>query len=84
MIRLYEQNKTAMGEGDFSLLADVHASSSGLKSLTTIMAAGAIEECRRACGGHGYSLAGGLASFYADYLPQVTWSVLPLSRNCLC
>lgn len=73
MFRLYAENQTAMAEGDFSRLADVHASSSGLKSLCTIMASGAIEECRRACGGHGYSLAGGLASFGADYLPQVTW-----------
>lgn len=73
MLRLYGLNQQAMKDGDFSLLADVHASSSGLKSLCTIMASGAIEECRRACGGHGYSLAGGLASFYADYLPQVTW-----------
>lgn len=73
MFRLYGLNQQAMADGDFSLLADVHASSSGLKSLCTIMASGAIEECRRACGGHGYSLAGGLASFYADYLPQVTW-----------
>ena len=73
MFRLYSLNQTAMEDGDFTLLADVHASSSGLKSLCTIMASGAIEECRRACGGHGFSLAGGLASFYADYLPQVTW-----------
>ncbi|GAA5942284.1 hypothetical protein JCM1841_002805 [Sporobolomyces salmonicolor] len=73
MFRLYSLNQTAMEGGDFTLLADVHASSSGLKSLCTIMASGAIEECRRACGGHGFSLAGGLASFYADYLPQVTW-----------
>ncbi|GAA6032946.1 hypothetical protein JCM8097_000060 [Rhodosporidiobolus ruineniae] len=73
MIRLYEANNAAMDQGDFSLLADVHASSSGLKSLCTIMAAGAIEECRRACGGHGYSLAGGLAQLWQDYLPQVTW-----------
>jgi len=62
-----------MNEGDFSLLADVHASSSGLKSLCTIMAAHAIEECRRACGGHGFSQASGLGALYADYLPQVTW-----------
>lgn len=51
MLRLYEANQTAMAEGDFSLLADVHASSSGLKSLCTIMASQGIEDCRRACGG---------------------------------
>ncbi len=73
MYRLYELNQSNLAKGDVSLLADVHASSSGLKSLTTIMASDAIEQCRRAMGGHGYSLAGGLASFYADYLPQVTW-----------
>ncbi|GAA5888994.1 hypothetical protein JCM6882_009711 [Rhodosporidiobolus microsporus] len=73
MIRLYELNNEAMEGGDFSLLADVHASSSGLKSLCTLMAAQAIEECRRACGGHGFSLAGGLASLWQDYLPNVTW-----------
>lgn len=83
MFRLYSLNQTAMEDGDFTLLADVHASSSGLKSLCTIMASNAIEECRRACGGHGFSLAGGLASFYADYLPQVTWYVPSLGFPAL-
>jgi len=73
MFRLYNESQKNMNEGDFSLLADVHASSSGLKSLCTIMAAHAIEECRRACGGHGFSQASGLGALYADYLPQVTW-----------
>jgi acyl-CoA oxidase len=73
MFRLYNESQKNMSEGDFSLLADVHASSSGLKSLCTIMAAHAIEECRRACGGHGFSQASGLGALYADYLPQVTW-----------
>ncbi|GAA6010966.1 hypothetical protein JCM10207_004017 [Rhodosporidiobolus poonsookiae] len=73
MMRLYELNNARMDADDFSLLADTHATSSGLKSLSTIMAANAIEECRRACGGHGFSLAGGLASMWQDYLPQVTW-----------
>lgn len=73
MYRLYNLNQTSMAGGDFTLLADVHASSSGLKSICTIMASQGIEDCRRACGGHGYSLASGLGSFYADYLPEVTW-----------
>ncbi|GAA95696.1 uncharacterized protein L969DRAFT_615706 [Mixia osmundae IAM 14324] len=73
MLRLYEDNQARMKQGDFSLLADTHAASSGLKSICTLTAGNAIEECRRACGGHGFSLAGGLASQYADYLPQLTW-----------
>ncbi|CEP07812.1 hypothetical protein [Parasitella parasitica] len=73
MIRLYNLNQEAMQQGNFSLLADLHASSSGLKSLTTTMAIDAIEDCRRACGGHGYSMFSGLGQFYQDYLPNVTW-----------
>ncbi|KAF9188387.1 hypothetical protein BGZ51_000633 [Haplosporangium sp. Z 767] len=73
MMRLYHLNIKNMATGDFSLLADVHASSSGLKSLTTTMAASAIEECRRACGGHGFSLFSGLPLLLQDYAPNVTW-----------
>ncbi|KAI7881512.1 acyl-CoA dehydrogenase/oxidase C-terminal [Mucor mucedo] len=73
MIRLYNLNQDAMQQGNFSLLADLHASSSGLKSLTTTMAIESIEDCRRACGGHGYSMFSGLGQFYQDYLPNVTW-----------
>ncbi|KAI8986401.1 acyl-CoA dehydrogenase/oxidase C-terminal [Pilobolus umbonatus] len=73
MMRLYNLNQEAMKTGNYSLLADLHASSSGLKSLTTTMAIEAIEDCRRACGGHGYSNFSGLGQFYQDYLPNVTW-----------
>ncbi|KAH8548711.1 acyl-CoA dehydrogenase/oxidase C-terminal [Umbelopsis sp. PMI_123] len=73
MLRLYNENQTNMNAGNFTLLADLHASSSGLKSLCTTMAVQGIEDCRRACGGHGYSMFSGLGSFYQDYLPNVTW-----------
>ncbi|KAI7889076.1 acyl-CoA dehydrogenase/oxidase [Mucor mucedo] len=73
MHRMYHENQQKMSEGDFSYLADLHASSSGLKSLTTTLAVSAIEDCRRACGGHGYSLFSGLGQFYQDYLPKATW-----------
>ncbi|KAG2177304.1 hypothetical protein INT43_007961 [Umbelopsis isabellina] len=73
MLRLYNENQKNMSSGNFSLLADLHASSSGLKSLCTTMAVQGIEDCRRACGGHGYSMFSGLGLFYQDYLPNVTW-----------
>lgn len=76
MMRLYELNQEAVKNNNFTLLADLHASSSGLKSLTTTMAVESIEECRRACGGHGYSMFSGLGSFYQDYLPNATVSLL--------
>ncbi|KAI9259492.1 acyl-CoA dehydrogenase/oxidase C-terminal [Phascolomyces articulosus] len=73
MMRLYELNQAEMAKGNFGLLADLHASSSGLKSLTTTMAVSTIEDMRRACGGHGYSMFSGLGMFYQDYLPNATW-----------
>ncbi|KAL5374693.1 hypothetical protein PMIN06_012186 [Paraphaeosphaeria minitans] len=55
------------------ILADLHATSCGLKSLSSSIAAEGLEVCRRACGGHGYSSFSGIGSWYADYLPTVTW-----------
>ncbi|KAK5697184.1 hypothetical protein LTR97_007319 [Elasticomyces elasticus] len=55
------------------LLADLHATSCGLKSLASYTAVEGLEVCRRACGGHGYSSFAGIGSWYADYLPTATW-----------
>jgi acyl-CoA oxidase len=56
-----------------SRMADLHATSCGLKSLASITAADGLEAARRACGGHGYSSFSGIGPFYADYLPNTTW-----------
>ncbi len=53
-------------------LAQVHATSSGLKSLTTELTSRGIEECRLCCGGHGYSQMSGLPSLYATYVHKST------------
>ncbi|KAG7403464.1 Peroxisomal acyl-coenzyme A oxidase 1 [Fusarium oxysporum f. sp. rapae] len=55
------------------LLADLHAISCSLKAFASTTAAEGLEVCRRACGGHGYSAFSGIGSWYADYLPTVTW-----------
>ena len=55
------------------LLADLHATSCGLKALASSTAAEGLEICRRACGGHGYSSFSGIGAWYADYLPTTTW-----------
>ncbi|KIW62214.1 hypothetical protein PV04_10410 [Phialophora macrospora] len=55
------------------LLADLHALSCALKALTSTIAGDGLETCRRACGGHGYSTFSGIGSWYADYLPTLTW-----------
>ncbi|KAK2809924.1 hypothetical protein FQN50_003338 [Emmonsiellopsis sp. PD_5] len=75
MMELYEQNQSRLnsGKGQASLLADLHATSCGLKALGSSIAAEGLEVCRRACGGHGYSSYSGIGTFYADYLPNTTW-----------
>jgi acyl-CoA oxidase len=56
-----------------SVMADLHATSCGLKSLASTTSADGLEAARRACGGHGYSNFSGIGSLLADYLPNVTW-----------
>jgi acyl-CoA oxidase len=55
------------------VMADLHATSCGLKSLASTTAADGLEQARRACGGHGYSSFSGIGPLFADYLPNVTW-----------
>lgn len=47
-----------------SLLADLHALNSGLKSVTSFQTAQGIEQCRLSCGGHGYLLASGIPQIF--------------------
>lgn len=55
------------------LLADLHATSCGLKALGSTIAVDGLEMCRRACGGHGFSSYSGIGPWYSDYLPTATW-----------
>jgi acyl-CoA oxidase len=55
------------------LLANLHATSCALKSYGSTVAGEGLEVCRRACGGHGYSNFSGIGTWFADYLPTLTW-----------
>jgi acyl-CoA oxidase len=72
MSKLYMSTRQGISQGDFSALADLHSTSSGLKSLCTTLAADGIETCRRAMGGHGYGGGSGLIQLNADYLSKPT------------
>lgn len=61
-----------LATGDASLLAEMHATTSGLKAMVSSMAVQDLEVARRSMGGHGYSAFAGLGRIYADYLPSVT------------
>jgi acyl-CoA oxidase len=53
-------------------VADIHASSSALKSFCTTVAGDGIEECRKACGGHGFLECSGLPELMKTYLQNPT------------
>jgi acyl-CoA oxidase len=50
--------------GKADLMADLHALNSGLKSVTSFQTAQGIEQCRMACGGHGYSKGSGIPQIF--------------------
>lgn len=53
-------------------VTDIHASTSALKSYTTMVTADGIEDCRKACGGHGFLQASGLPEIFTTYLQNPT------------
>lgn len=61
-----------LASGDTSSLAEMHATTSGLKVLISTIGINDIEIARRSMGGHGYSAFSGLGKLYAEYLPSAT------------
>ena len=73
MFKLYYGTRESIEKGgDFSQLAEMHATSSGLKSACTMLAADGIEICRRAMGGHGFGGGSGIIPLNNDYLSKPT------------
>jgi acyl-CoA oxidase len=54
-------------------MAELHATSAGLKAFCTDMALSGLEEVRKCCGGQGYAMSGGLGQLILDYIPNVTF-----------
>lgn len=59
--------------GKFESLPELHAIASGLKALVTEYCTAGTEVCRKACGGHGYSLLSGLPSLYTKLSASCTY-----------
>jgi acyl-CoA oxidase len=72
MGQIYDATRSSVDAGDLSSLIDLHSLSSGLKSLSSDLAAAGIEICRRAMGGHGFGGGSGLIQLNADYLSKPT------------
>ncbi|GMR46979.1 hypothetical protein PMAYCL1PPCAC_17174 [Pristionchus mayeri] len=73
IINLYHQTMDGVDKGDIDLLPDLHALTSGLKSVVTFTNGAGIEQCRMACDGHGYSDASGLPKIYGYAIAGCTY-----------
>ncbi|KAL0487225.1 acyl-CoA oxidase [Acrasis kona] len=73
MMGLYNKLQQGIKKNDLSLLPLAHAATAGLKAITTETTANGIEECRKCCGGHGYSHLSGLPELFASYVPNCTY-----------
>ena len=62
---LYMRMTSQLQEGNLELLPELHGLSSGLKSVVSWEVAQGIEQCRLACGGHGYSQASAFPEIYS-------------------
>lgn len=57
----------------FAFAPQLHALTAGLKAFTSWTANAGIEECRMACGGHGYSRCSGIPDIYVTFTPSCTY-----------
>ncbi|KAJ3503355.1 hypothetical protein NLJ89_g8475 [Agrocybe chaxingu] len=73
LAKAFDTMASRLKKGDASLLAEMHATTSGLKVYVSSNGVADIETARRSMGGHGYSAFSGLGRLYADYLPSVTY-----------
>ncbi|KAL1943321.1 hypothetical protein VTO73DRAFT_4396 [Trametes versicolor] len=71
--KAFSDMSARLASGDTSLLAEMHATTSGLKVLVSTVAIQDLETARRSMGGHGFSDFAGVGRLYADYLPGATF-----------
>ncbi|TKR69693.1 hypothetical protein L596_021818 [Steinernema carpocapsae] len=71
--KLYCRVVDDIKSGNADLLPELHALTSGLKALVTHQTGLGIEQCRMACGGHGYSEASGIPIQYCQAIGGATY-----------
>ncbi|ORZ10277.1 acyl-CoA dehydrogenase/oxidase [Lobosporangium transversale] len=72
MTDMHQRNLKNVIQGEVGLMAEVHATSSGLKALISDLATAHMEDVRRSCGGHGYAWCGGMVEVLTTTLQDVT------------
>jgi acyl-CoA oxidase len=81
MWKFYLESTEKISKGDYSVLPEFHATTSGLKAQCTWIAVNGLEEARQRCGGHGFLRAAGIADLYMNILPACTYEG---DNNVLC
>lgn len=75
-LKAIEERLMNLADGEETItkteVGDIHASTSALKSFTTTIAADGIEDCRKACGGHGFLQSSGFPELITTYLQNPT------------
>ncbi|XP_043741367.1 peroxisomal acyl-coenzyme A oxidase 2 isoform X2 [Cervus elaphus] len=73
LLEFFRSSYSLILNRDFTLLPELHALSAGLKAMLSDLCTQAVEQCRRACGGHGYSKLSGLPSLLARVTASCTY-----------
>jgi acyl-CoA oxidase len=81
LLAAYSEMMTELNtKGESRRLAEVHALSSGLKACSSWDCIAGVEECRKACGGHGYSAYAGIGHIWANGVASQTYEGIILYR----
>lgn len=67
-----EEDKAGIDKG-IEAMKSLFIASGSLKSTCTWLTLSTIDQCRQACGGHGYSAYSGFGKIYNDWAVQCTW-----------
>ncbi|CUM51923.1 uncharacterized protein AC631_05192 [Debaryomyces fabryi] len=67
-----EDDKAGIDKG-IEAMKSLFIASGSLKSTCTWLTLSTIDQCRQACGGHGYSAYSGFGKIYNDWAVQCTW-----------
>ena len=70
MLSILRSTETEVKRGDTSKLGGLHRLLSGLKAFVSWNTFEGLEECRQACGGHGYLKYAGISQIVLDYSPR--------------
>ncbi|XP_006041428.2 peroxisomal acyl-coenzyme A oxidase 2 isoform X1 [Bubalus bubalis] len=73
LLEFFRHSYSFILDGDFALLPELHALSAGLKAMLSDFCTQGVEQCRRACGGHGYSKLSGLPSLLTRVTASCTY-----------